>query len=86
MAPALIAFNARCVLEKKGSMRTVSIAELFKPATEQPLFAIGADELLTKILIPKPEGIASSAYRKLRLRGSVTIHCVRGGFRLYHER
>ncbi len=70
MASALIAFDARCVLEKKGSTRMVSITELFTGNGVNP-FAIGADELLTKIIIPKPEGIYGSAYRKLRLRGSV---------------
>jgi 4-hydroxybenzoyl-CoA reductase beta subunit len=70
MAPALIAFDARCVLEKKGSTRTVSITEVFTGNGANP-FAIGADELLTKIIIPKPEGNYSSSYRKLRLRGSV---------------
>ncbi len=70
MAPALIAFDARCVLEKKGSNRMVSLTELFTGDGVTP-FAIGADELLTKIILPKPEGIYSSAYRKLRLRGSV---------------
>ena len=70
MAPVLIAFDARCILERKGSTRTVSITELFTGNGVTP-FAIGADELLTKIIIPKPEGIYGSAYRKLRLRGSV---------------
>jgi 4-hydroxybenzoyl-CoA reductase subunit beta len=70
MAPALVAFDARCVLEKKGSIRMVSMIELFAGDGVAP-FAIGADELLTKIILPKPEGIYSSAYRKLRLRGSV---------------
>jgi len=70
MAPALIAFDVRCVLEKKGSTRTVSLTELFTGNGVTP-FAMGADELLTKIIIPNPEGIYSSAYRKLRLRGSV---------------
>ena len=69
MAPAFIAFNARCVLEKKGSTRTVSLIELFTGNGAAPL-AIGADELLTKIIIPNPEGVYSSAYRKFRLRGS----------------
>ncbi len=70
MAPALIAFNARCILEKKGSTRTVSITELFTRNGVTP-FAIGSDELLTKIIIPEPEGHYDSAYRKLRLRGSI---------------
>ena len=69
MAPALIAFSARCVLEKKGSTRTVSLTELFTGNGAAP-FAIGADELLTKIILPNPEGVYGSAYRKLRLRGS----------------
>jgi 4-hydroxybenzoyl-CoA reductase subunit beta len=70
MAPALIAFDARCVLEKKGSTRTASIPELFTANGVTP-FAIGADEMLTKIIIPKPTGGYGSAYRKLRLRGSI---------------
>jgi 4-hydroxybenzoyl-CoA reductase subunit beta len=70
MAPALIAFDARCVLEKKGSSRTIFITELFTGNGVTP-FAIGADELLTKIILPNPQGIYSSAYRKLRLRGSI---------------
>ena len=53
MAPALIAFDARCVLEKKGSTRTVSLTELFTGNGAAPL-AIGADELLTKIILPNP--------------------------------
>ncbi len=70
MAPTLIAFNARCVIEKKGSSRTIPLTELFTGNGISP-FAIGADELLTKVIIPTPEGIYSSSYRKLRLRGSV---------------
>ncbi|OGP77597.1 MAG: hypothetical protein A2V86_17715 [Deltaproteobacteria bacterium RBG_16_49_23] len=70
MAPALIAFNARCVLERKGSTRTVSVTELFTGNGVTPI-ALEADELLTKIILPKSESFFSSAYRKLRLRGSV---------------
>jgi len=69
MAPALIALDARCVLEKEGSTRAVPVTELFTGNGVAPL-AIGADELLTKIILPKPEGLYGSAYRKLRLRGS----------------
>jgi len=70
MAPALIAFDARCVLEKRGSTRTVAVTELFTGNGATP-FAIGADELLTKIILPQLKGRFGSAYRKLRLRGSV---------------
>jgi 4-hydroxybenzoyl-CoA reductase subunit beta len=70
MAPALIAFDAKCVLEKKGSRRTIALTELFTGNGVNP-FAIGADELLTKVLIPQPKNRFSSAYQKLRLRGSL---------------
>jgi 4-hydroxybenzoyl-CoA reductase subunit beta len=70
MAPALIAFDARCVLEKKGSTRTISLTELFTGNGAAP-FAIKADELLTKIVIPQHEGVTRSAYRKFRLRSSI---------------
>ncbi len=69
MAPALIAFNACCVLEKKGSTRTIPLLDLFTGNGASPL-AIGTDELLTKIILPNPGGACGSAYRKLRLRGS----------------
>ena len=69
LAPALIAFHARCVLEKKGSARTVPLVELFSGNGASP-FTIGDDELLTKVIVPHPGGIYGSAYRKLRLRGS----------------
>jgi len=70
LAPAIIAFNARCVIEKKGSSRTIPLVELFTNNGISP-FAIGVDELLTKIIISTPEGAYSSAYRKLRIRGSI---------------
>lgn len=70
LAPALIAVDARCVIEKKGSSRTIPLIELFTGNGISP-FTIGADELLTKIIIPIPEGIYGTAYRKLRIRGSI---------------
>lgn len=70
MAPALIAFDARCVLEKSGSRRTIPIIDLFTGIGTQP-FSIENNELLTGIIIPKQNGAYGSAYRKLRLRGSM---------------
>jgi len=70
MAPALVAFDAKCILQKKNSLRTISITELFTGNGVIP-FTIGADELLTKIIIPKPKTMVGSAYRKLRFRGSI---------------
>lgn len=70
IAPALVAFEARCVLEKKNSSRTISITELFTGNGVTP-FTIEEEELLTKIILPQPQVRFSSAYRKLRLRGSI---------------
>ena len=70
MAPALIAFAAQCVLEKSGSRRTIPIIDLFTGIGTQPL-SIENNELLTGIIIPKQNGASGSAYRKLRVRGSI---------------
>ena len=70
MAPALIAFDAQCVLEKSGSRRTISIRALFSGEGVQP-FSMAGNEMLTGIIIPKQNGAYGSAYRKLRLRGSL---------------
>jgi 4-hydroxybenzoyl-CoA reductase subunit beta len=68
MAPALMAFDAQCVLAKSGSQRTISLRELFTGQGTQP-FSIENNELLTAIIIPKQDG--GSAYKKLRIRGSI---------------
>lgn len=70
MATALIAFDAQCVLEKSGSRRTIPLIDLFTGMGTHPL-SIENNELLTRIIIPKQNGAYGSAYRKLRLRGSM---------------
>ena len=70
MAPALIAFDGQCVLEKSGSRRTIPIMALFTGQGVQP-FSQENNELLTGIIIPKQNGACGSAYRKLRVRGSI---------------
>lgn len=70
MAPALIAFDAQCVLEKSGSRRTIPLIDIFTGQGTQPL-SIENNELLTGIIIPKQNGVYGSAYRKLRVRGSI---------------
>lgn len=70
MAPALIAFDAKCVFEKSGSRRTISMIDLFTGMGTQPL-SIESNELLTGIIVPKQNSVYGSAYRKLRLRGSM---------------
>lgn len=70
VAPALMAFDGKCVLGKKGSTRTIPIKDLFTGNGVKP-FSIGNDEILTKIIILKQNEVHGSAYRKLRIRGSV---------------
>jgi 4-hydroxybenzoyl-CoA reductase subunit beta len=70
MAPALIASDAQCVLEKSGSRRTIPMIDLFTGIGTQPL-SIENNELLTGIVVPKQNGVCGSAYRKLRVRGSM---------------
>jgi len=70
MAPALIAFDARCVIEKRGAQRTIPLVDLFTGSGAHPL-SIENNELLTKIIVPKKNGAYGSAYRKLRTRGSI---------------
>lgn len=67
LAPALIACNAKAVLKKAGSSRTVQVADIFSNKGKRPL-AVEEDELLTRIVIPIPSGPYSCAYEKLRLR------------------
>ncbi|MBA4394753.1 MAG: hypothetical protein C0407_14480 [Desulfobacca sp.] len=70
LAPALMAFEGKAVLEKKGGTRIVPLGELFSGNGAQP-FTVEKDEILTKIILPKPKETCGSAYRKLRIRGSV---------------
>jgi 4-hydroxybenzoyl-CoA reductase subunit beta len=70
LAPALMAMKAQCVLAKKGSSRTIPLSELFTGNGIKPL-ALEEDELLLRIIIPKPKGLYGSAYRKFRVRGSI---------------
>ncbi|MBW1972931.1 MAG: hypothetical protein DRP55_02310 [Spirochaetes bacterium] len=70
LAPALIAFNAKVRIEKKGSSRIIPIEELFSGKGEKPI-VIADDELLTQVIVPIPEGIYGSSYRKFRLRNAL---------------
>ncbi len=70
LAPALLALQAQCVLVKKGASRTIPLQGLFTGNGIRPL-VLEEGELLTRIIIPKPEGRYASAYRKFRIRGSV---------------
>lgn len=70
MAPALICCGAKVKLEKSGSSRFCTVAELFTGRGESP-FSVGRDELLTEIRVPVPATPSASSFKKLRLRGSL---------------
>ena len=70
LAPALIAFGAKVKLEKKDRTRTVLVSDLFSGNAKEPI-NIEKDELLTKIILPLPQGRFGSSYQKLRMRGSI---------------
>jgi len=66
--PILIALKARAVLESASGRRDVAVEDLYKNdgidyLTKRP------EELLTEILLPRPDGWRGS-YRKLRRRGA----------------
>ncbi len=67
MAPSLIAFDARAVLQKAGGTRRVPVSELFSRNGRSPL-SIEDDELLTYIILPIPQRPYGSSYQKLRMR------------------
>jgi 4-hydroxybenzoyl-CoA reductase subunit beta len=66
--PVLIAMGARAVLASREGEREIAVENLYRNdgidyVTKRP------DELLTRILLPKPNGWRAS-YRKLRRRGA----------------
>jgi len=66
--PVLIAMGARAVLASREGEREIAVEDLYRndgidSVTKRP------DELLTRILLPKPNGWRAS-YRKLRRRGA----------------
>ena len=66
--PVLIAMGARAVVVSREGEREIAVEELYRNdgidyVTKRP------DELLTRVLLPKPNGWRAS-YRKLRRRGA----------------
>jgi 4-hydroxybenzoyl-CoA reductase subunit beta len=66
--PVLIAMSARAVLASREGEREIAVEDLYRNdgidyVTKRP------DELLTEVLLPKPNGWRAS-YRKLRRRGA----------------
>jgi 4-hydroxybenzoyl-CoA reductase subunit beta len=70
LAPAIAALGGSVQVEKKGFSRTISVAELFTGDAKNPI-SLSAEEMITAVLLPLPEGRAGSAYRKMRMRSAV---------------
>jgi 4-hydroxybenzoyl-CoA reductase subunit beta len=70
LAPAIMAHGGTVRIEKKGSSRTIPVAELFTGDAKNPI-ALSADEMITEVLLPLPKGRVGSAYRKMRVRAAM---------------
>ncbi len=71
-APLLI-YNAHVVLKSGGGERTVSIGEFFAGPGET---VIGEQEILTEIILEKPQGRTGAGHLKLGVRNALEISLV----------
>lgn len=69
-APALMALDARMVLQRKGQERTIAFTEFYTARGEHP-HVLAVDELLTEIQIPEHQSGSGSAYERLAYRSAV---------------
>jgi 4-hydroxybenzoyl-CoA reductase subunit beta len=81
--PVLIAMGARAVLASRGGEREIAVEDLYRNdgidfVTKRP------DELLTEVILPKPNGWRAS-YRKLRRRGSFDFPVLSVGAAVWRE-
>ncbi len=70
LATAIMAFDGKMMVEKKGSARIVPLEELFSGEAKQPI-ALSPDEMITEVQLPLPKGRVGSAYRKMRVRSAI---------------
>jgi 4-hydroxybenzoyl-CoA reductase subunit beta len=81
--PVLIAMGARAVLVSREGEREIAVEDLYRNdgidyVTKRP------DELLTRVLLPKPNGWRAS-YRKLRRRGAFDFPVLSVGAAVWRE-
>ncbi len=81
--PVLIAMGARAVLVSREGEREIAVEDLYRNdgidyVTKRP------DELLTEVLLPKPNGWRAS-YRKLRRRGAFDFPVLSVGAAVWRE-
>jgi len=73
LPPALMAYGAEVILKKGSSDRSVPVEDFFKGPGES---LIGPDEILTHVLLKKPQLASGSAYIKLGVRKTLDISLV----------
>lgn len=73
LPPALMAYGAKVILKKSSSDRSVPVEDFFKGPGES---LIGPDEILTHVLLKKPQLASGSAYIKLGVRKTLDISLV----------
>ena len=69
-APALMALDARVILQRQDQQRTLALAQFYTARGEHP-HALAVDELLTEIQIPAHRAGSGSAYERLAYRSAV---------------
>ncbi len=73
LPPALMAYGAEVVLRRSSGDRSVPVEDFFKGPGETLL---GPDEILTQVLLRKPQPASGAAYIKLGLRKTLEIPLV----------
>lgn len=73
LPPALMAYGAEVILKRSSSDRSVPVEDFFKGPGES---LIGPDEILTYVLLKKPQLASGSAYIKLGVRKTLDISLV----------
>lgn len=83
-APVLLSMNASVEIAGPGNLRTVSLRDFF---TFNKKTILKKDELIIRIIIPKPEPGTGACYEKLGLReaGSISVASVAAKVRIQSD-
>ncbi|MBW2003147.1 MAG: xanthine dehydrogenase family protein subunit M [Deltaproteobacteria bacterium] len=73
LPPALMAYGAEVILKRSSSDRSVPVEDFFKGPGESIL---ETDEILTQVLLKKPQPASGAAYIKLGVRKTLEISLV----------
>jgi 4-hydroxybenzoyl-CoA reductase beta subunit len=79
--PALICLDAKVEITAADNRRKLLLENLYTGDALKPL-ALSADEIVAKVIIPKPESIRGTAFSKFSLRGGVEFAALTVAVRL----